>query len=88
VARAAAHTLDRLKAIDRALRIGAKLGLQPTKEYLHAGTRVGARTLGLDWRAPVVDVRDLPRPLRTLAPHEIEDVLCVFKSRLVGPLLT
>ena len=32
-------------------RIGAKINLFPTKVYLHAGTRRGARALGLDDRA-------------------------------------
>jgi len=26
-------------------------------------------------------VASLPRPLRRLKPHEVEDVLCIFKNR-------
>jgi hypothetical protein len=41
---------------DTALRIGAKLKLFPTKVYLHAGTRLGARALGLDDSAATLKV--------------------------------
>jgi hypothetical protein len=70
-----------LTVYDTALRIGAKLGLQPTRVYLHAGTRAGARILGLTWRAPYLEVAECPPELRVLAPHEIEDCLCIFKKR-------
>jgi hypothetical protein len=45
--------LGELYVYDTALRIGAKLNLLPDKAYLHAGTRSGARALGLDARAEV-----------------------------------
>jgi hypothetical protein len=40
--------IGELYVYDTALRIGAKLKLFPIKVYLHAGTRVGARALGLN----------------------------------------
>ncbi len=74
--------IGELTIYDTALRIGARLGYLPTRVYLHAGTRAGARTLGLAWRAKTVAVRELPAPLRVLAPHEIEDCLSIFKDQL------
>lgn len=71
-----------LMLYDTALRIGAKLSLTPTRVYLHAGTRRGARALGLNGRARSLDVSDLPGELRKLEPHEIEDCLCIFKQQL------
>jgi hypothetical protein len=53
--------------------------------YLHAGTRAGARALGLNWRATTLAVHDLPAELRVLAPHEIEDCLCIFKNNFEKP---
>ena len=69
-----------LMLYDTALRIGARLRLQPSRVYLHRGTRKGARALGLNWRVPYLDLVQLPRALRALEPREIEDCLCIFKS--------
>jgi hypothetical protein len=76
------HGIGELTVYDTAFRIGARVGHLPRRVYLHSGTRTGAKALGLNWRAPFVEVRELPRALRVLAPHEIEDCLCIFKKRL------
>ena len=76
--------LGELYVYDTALRIGAKLNLFPARVYLHAGTRQGARALGLDARADALDMADLPREFHVLKPHEVEDVLCIFKSELAS----
>ena len=70
-----------LYVYDTSLRVGAKLGLFPTKVYLHAGTRVGARALGFDQKAKTLSRSVLPPALRALEPHEIEDMLCIFKDK-------
>jgi hypothetical protein len=72
--------IGHLTVYDAALRIAAWLKLEPARVYLHAGTRVGARHLGLDGKAESLSVRDLPAPLRVLRPHELEDVLCIYKD--------
>ena len=69
--------IGRLTVYDTSLRIGAWLGLSPELIYLHAGTREGARALGLNWRARYLSVHEVPEPLRVLAPGEIEDCLCI-----------
>jgi hypothetical protein len=74
--------IGELFVYDTSLRIGAKLNLFPTEIYLHAGTRLGARALGLDGSAATLKVSALPREFRTLEPHELEDVLCIFKNEL------
>jgi hypothetical protein len=74
--------IGELYICDTSLRIGAKLNLFPTAVYLHPGTRAGARALGLDDRAKMLKVSALPKPFRTLAPHELEDILCIFKDDL------
>ena len=74
--------IGELYVYDTSLRIGARLNLLPTKVYLHAGTRVGARALGLDPRAATLEVLALPQEFRSLEPHEIEDLLCIFKNEL------
>ena len=75
--------LGELYVYDTSLRIGAKLNLFPDKVYLHAGTRLGARALGLR-AAATLDVSQLPKEFRSLRPHEIEDVLCIFKDELTA----
>ena len=74
--------IGELYVYDTAFRIGAKLNLFPTKVYLHAGTRRGVRALGLDHSADTLKVFALPKELRGLEPHEMEDILCIFKDEL------
>jgi hypothetical protein len=74
--------IGELYIYDTSLRIGAKLGILPEKVYLHAGTRTGARNLGLDVAKSTVRMASLPSPFRVLKPHEVEDVLCIFKDEL------
>lgn len=74
--------IGELYLYDTALRISAYLGLLPRRVYLHAGTRIGARALGLDHRKCSASTRQLPLALRHLKPHEIEDVFCIYKNWL------
>ena len=79
------RNLGELYVYDTAFRLGCKLGLMPTKVYLHSGTRDGARVLGLQTRdTQALDVSILPRGLQVLEPHEIEDVLCIYKDQLTS----
>lgn len=75
-----------LAVYDTALRVGARFGLEPAKVYLHAGTRAGAKALGLDWTAHAIEMNELPAELRTLTAREAEDVLCIYKDefRMAG----
>ena len=74
--------IGELYVYDTSLRIGARLHLLPKKVYLHRGTRLGARALGFDGRAKALEVSEMPLELRQLEPHEIEDLLCIFKADL------
>jgi hypothetical protein len=72
----------KLAQYDTALRIGAFRGIYPQRAYLHAGARVGAGALGFSKRRDALEVSELPQPLPRLAPHEIEDFLCIYKVEL------
>jgi hypothetical protein len=74
------HKIGKLTVYDTALRIAAWRGLEPEAIYLHAGTRVGAKALGLAHHEGPVALKQLPAPLRRLSPREIEDVLCIYKD--------
>ena len=76
------HGVGELMVYDTSLRIGAKIGYFPQRVYMHSGTRVGARALGLNWRADCLEISAFPQELRALEPHEIEDCLCIFKAQL------
>jgi hypothetical protein len=76
--------LGPLYVYDTSLRIGAKLNLLPGKVYLHAGTWVGARNLGLDSKAKALEISQMPPELGKLEAYEIEDVLCIYKNDLMG----
>jgi len=70
-----------LTVYDTTLRIGAYRGLLPTRIYLHAGTRIGAKRLGLPWKQRTIETATLPQALRRLPAHEAEDVLCIYKDQ-------
>lgn len=72
--------IGELTIYDTSLRIAAKLGLEPKRVFLHAGTRTGARRLGLDVSRGFLVVSDAPKEFRPLSPAEIEDVLCIYKD--------
>jgi len=71
---------------DTAFRIGVYLGVYPTRVYLHAGTRVGARKLQppVDHRKDALDIGELPPDLRARPPYTIENILCIYADRLGG----
>ena len=76
--------IGELVVYDTALRIGAWLDIRPARVYLHRGTREGAEAVRIDHRRSTVAVSDLPSSFARLAPHEIEDCLCIFKGLLSG----
>lgn len=68
---------------DTALRMGAFLRKLPDQIYLHKGTREGVMALGISVEErKSVDVSELPTPFQVLKPHEIEDVLCIYKIEI------
>lgn len=70
-----------LAIYDTALRIGSKINIYPEKIYLHAGTKIGAKELGLKIDNKVIEVSKLPEELKKLKPYEIEDFLCIYKDK-------
>lgn len=72
--------LGELYVYDTAFRLGAFRRLAPEFVYLHRGTRVGASALGLQISGSYLKMVDLPKPLHTLPPHEVEDFLCIYKG--------
>ena len=85
---AIANGLDRCSGVgslmkyDTALRIGANLGVFPERVYLHSGTSAGAKALGFSVEDSPIERSRLPKEFRSLAPHELEDCLCIFKDQL------
>jgi hypothetical protein len=74
--------LGELYAYDTAHVIGARLGLQPKKVYLHAGTRKGAQALKFPGNLPYLQPSELPPELQLLKPSEVEDFLCIYEAAL------
>jgi hypothetical protein len=73
-----------LYVYDAAFGIGAFLGLVPRRVYLHAGTRAGARRLGLTTgcrpHGEAKEVEAEASEFAELSPAEMEDVLCIYKD--------
>lgn len=85
VGKARIKGIGALTIYDTAQRIGFYLGIYPDKVYLHGGTLIGARyLLGQLPRDQYLLVEELPEPFRRpdIAPWEIEDILCIYKSEL------
>jgi hypothetical protein len=74
--------IGELAIYDVALRIGWFGRMEPKRVYLHAGTRAGAKALGLDGSAATLPLDAFPAELRVLDASEIEDFLCIYKSEL------
>jgi hypothetical protein len=80
--------LGELYFYDTALRIGAFLNFYPDKVYLHRGTRHGAQQLAnfglltLPQKTHVLTMDSLPDALKELEPHEVEDLLCIYKEKI------
>jgi hypothetical protein len=72
--------IGELAVYDIACRIGTDLGWTPDRVYLHAGTREGARALGLG--GATLSKSELPKEFHRLSPAEIEDCLCIYKDDL------
>ena len=75
------YKIGDLAVYDIAHRIGAFLGLEPERVYLHTGTREGARALGIKGKRSV-DLASFPKAFAVLRPAEVEDCLCIFKNEL------
>ena len=72
--------LGELYSYDTSLRISVKLGYEPKQVYLHAGTKIGAKRLGVitDKNRDSVPMTELPEALRQLNnAHEVESFLCI-----------
>lgn len=74
-----------LMVYDVTHRIALAKKLVPTKVYLHAGTRKGARALGI--RGVSVDLKVFPDEFQALSAAELEDLLCIYKDALTGKAL-
>ena len=76
--------IGELACYDIAHRIGAYLHIYPDDVYLHAGTRAGAKALGIKAKTNVIQVTALPPEFRRLTAAQIEDCLCIFKTELAA----
>lgn len=77
--------IGNLTIYDTSIRIGEYLKFYPTKVYLHAGTRVGAKYIfGHLKGRNVIEVNEFPSVIRNadLTAGDIEDILCIYKNEL------
>ena len=70
---------------DTAFRIGISMGIFPQKVYLHAGTRMGAITLGIYEKGKeILEMSDLVKKypeFTKMKAHQIEDFLCIKEKQ-------
>lgn len=72
----------KLSCYDTSLRIGFYFKIYPQEVYLHAGTRKGAKGLGVNQPKRSIKKESLPEPLKKLEPYEIEAFFCVYRKEL------
>jgi len=74
-----------LTIYDTAHRIGNYLRIHPDKIYLHRGTKTGAINLLGKIESKYITKNQLPKPFQNanLSCSEIEDILCIYKDRLL-----
>jgi hypothetical protein len=75
---------------DVATRIGAFLGVEPTKVYMHAGVRQGLKALEsvLPLNAQLLGAHKLhrvpmylfPKPFNKMKADDVEDILCTYRE--------
>ncbi len=77
--------IGNLTIYDTAHRIGNYLSIQPNKIYLHRGTKTGAINLLGKIDSKYIIKSQLPKPFQNanLSCSEIEDILCIYKDRLL-----
>lgn len=72
---------------DIALRLGAHLKSYPDKVYLHAGALKGAKRLFPGTPLGRTMSRDsFPKEYHSLAPYEIENLLCIYHECIPAPM--
>jgi hypothetical protein len=71
-----------LLVYDAATSIGAHLGLDPDRIYLHSGTAQGARAILRISGRKAIDRSELPTAFMRLGCCEVEDCLCIYKRDL------
>jgi len=76
------HGIGELTVYDIAHRIGRYRSLSPQTVYLHAGTKDGAKALGITGARASVPVKEFPKPFQKLQPELLENLLCVCRAAL------
>jgi len=79
----------KLAIYDTSLRISAYQNIEPDSVYLHAGTKKGAKNIGVNtFGKKQLKLNDLPLEFQkainnnSIGYKHIEDILCIFKDRL------
>jgi hypothetical protein len=80
------HGIGSLYIYDTSLRIAAYLNrtrsMMPTQVYLHAGSLQGAKNIARLNLSVIMSASKFPAPICSLSPHEIENLLCLYKDCL------
>lgn len=67
---------------DTSLRMGAYLGLYPTRVFLQAGAYAGARRISGEFGDGPVPLARFPEAFHALAPFEVVNLLCIYSCDL------
>ena len=68
---------------DTALRLGAFLGIYPTRVFLQTGALSGAKKLSRSLNQRSMPLTFFPEPFHSIAPFEMENLLCCYKEELL-----
>ncbi|GAA4896235.1 hypothetical protein ACFPM3_15925 [Streptomyces coeruleoprunus] len=66
---------------DAALLLAWHLGVEPEEVWLHSGTDLGVRKLGISTAGrKILTLAELPKPFQELTAWQAEDILCIYKA--------
>jgi len=77
-----AYGIGELTVYDVSVRIGAFMNVWPQYIYLHAGAKIGALGLIVDFEGDIIAKEMLPDEFSTsdLTCYELEDIMCIYKK--------
>ncbi len=76
------YGIGEMYTYDISFYLSINLGFKPKYVYLHKGTRIGARKLGLDVKRDYISKNEFPQEFQNLEIYDIENLLCIYKKYL------
>lgn len=81
------YGIGEMYTYDISFYLSVNLGFKPKYVYLHKGTKIGARKLGLNVNRIYIAKDEFPEEFKELEVYDIENLLCIYKNHLHQKLI-